>query len=68
MSCDKAVCDLLGDYYLVCAREKSKGHKKPKLTLKHLYDNDACQDAIDTFNRAHALYANDISSTQGRKS
>ena len=68
MSHDKALCDLLGDYYMVCAGESAKGHKKPKLTLQHLYEHDACQEAIDTFNRVYALYANVISSTHGRRS
>lgn len=57
---DLPACDLLEDYRCMCKIAKLIGEKKPKLTLQHLYDNHACDAAIDTFNRLYALYADDM--------
>jgi hypothetical protein len=65
---DLAIADLLKDYEAICRQEKAWSSTKPKLTLEHLQNYDACDDAINTYHRARALYANDILSTNGRKS
>ena len=64
---DLAIADLLEDYEAICRQEKARSSTKPKLTLEHLQNYYACDDAINTYHRARTLYANYILSTNGRK-
>lgn len=57
---DEYACALLGDYKCICNIAKSHGEKKPKLTLQEIYNYYGCDPAVDTFNRLHALYADDM--------